>query len=574
MSLRLGFVALLAGVALPTSDAAAQRSPNVSRLMARMTVAQKAAQLIMPWVAGGYTAYDDSTFARIVRLVDSLGVGGVVISIGSPVDIAVRLNHLQRRARIPLLVASDFEGGTAFRFIPGGTAFPTNMGVGAGGLEQDAREMGRIIAQEGRAVGVHLTFSPVADVNNNPANPIINTRSFGGDPRRVADLVAAQVRGTQEHGMLATAKHFPGHGDTDTDSHLALPVVTADWARMDSLELVPFRAAIGAGVAAVMTAHIALPALDSGRTRPATMAPEILTGILRDSLGFTGLIITDALDMGGVVSAYGAGEAAVSALLAGSDILLMPTDPVEAVRAIVRAVDEGRVSRARLDASVRRVLELKRRLGLFGRRLVNVDSVGHVVARRAAQERAAAASARSVVLLRDSLGMLDSLTLRPRRVALVSYAEGVNSPLGTTLAGELRLRGHTVTVSRLWPPSGPAAYDSARAAMDTADAVIFAVAVRAREGAGSVSMPEPLGQLIATARRPALLASFGSPYLVMQVPEVPAYLLAWTTMGHAERAVAAALHGAPITGRLPVEIPPLYRIGDGITRAGRTGSPR
>ena len=305
-----------------------------------MTTAEKAAQLIMPWVSGGYTAWDEPGFVRIVRLVDSLKVGGIVISIGSPMEVAARLNHLQRRARVPLLVASDFEGGTAFR-INGGTAFPTNMGVGAGGQETDAWEMGRIIAEEGRALGVHLAFSPVADVNNNPANPIINTRSFGGDPALVARMVTAQIRGAQSHGMPSTVKHFPGHGDTGTDTHIAYAVIPATWRRLDTLELVPFRAAVKAGVSAVMTAHVVLPSIDTIPNRPATMAPEILTGILRDSLDFKGLVVSDALDMGAIVNTYGPGEAAVMALLAGNDILLMPTDPVAAVQALVQAVRRG-----------------------------------------------------------------------------------------------------------------------------------------------------------------------------------------------------------------------------------------
>ncbi len=549
--------------------ATAQRSrPDVGRMMRRMSVADKAAQLIMPWVAGGYTAWDDPAFEQVVRWVDSLGVGGVVISIGSPVDIAARLNHLQRRATVPLLVASDLEGGTAFRFT-GGTAFPTNMGVGAGGQETDAYAMGRIIAEEGRAVGVHLTFSPVADVNNNPSNPIINTRSFGGDPRLVARMVAAQIRGTQDGGMLATAKHFPGHGDTDTDSHLALPVVAADWPRIDSLELVPFRAAVQAGVAAVMSAHIALPGLDAGRSRPATMVPELLTGLLRDSLGFRGLIVTDALDMGGVVRGYGAGDAAVSALLAGSDILLMPADPAEAVRAVVQAVADGRVTPARLDASVRRVLELKVKLGLFRRRTVNLDSVGYLVGRRAAHEAARASASRSLVLLRDSLGVLERLNAGPARIALVAYTETGVGTLGGTLAGALRARGHEVTVTRLVPPSGAASYDTVRAAVAAADLALFAVQVRAREGAGSVAMPAALAEAITGAPGPALLVSFGSPYLISQTPAVPGYLLAWTATALSERAVADALSGAEVTGRLPVDIPPAYRVGDGLLRGGR-----
>lgn len=558
----------LVAAALCARPAAAQApTPDVDSVLSRLPLEEKVAQLVMPWIGGQYASYDDPGSERIRRWVDSLRVGGVIVSIGSPLDVAARLNHLQRLAPLPLLVASDLEGGTAFR-LTGGTAFPTNMGVGAAGQEADAYALGRLIALEGRAVGIHITFSPVADVNNNPGNPIINTRSFGEDPGLVARLVAAQVRGTQDHGMPATAKHFPGHGDTGTDSHLSLPVVQADWARLWRLELRPFRAAVEAGAELVMSAHVALPGIDSGRVRPATMVPEILTGVLRDSLGFRGLIVTDALDMGGVLGSYGEGEAAVRALLAGSDILLQPRDPEVAVRAVVAAVREGRVAEARVNASVRRLLALKGRLGLFTTRGVALDSVAVMVGRREHQELAADVSARAVVLLRDN-GTMDSLARRPQRLALVTYGEGNGSGVGGTLAAELRQAGHAVTTFRLSPASGPASYDSARAVLRAAPYQLFAVAVRARESAGTVAMPAPLGQLLEESGRRATLVSFGSPYLATQTPGIGGYLLAWTSNPFTERAVARAFAGAAVTGRLPVSIPPMFRVGDGLRREAR-----
>ena len=217
---------------------AAPGHTDLDRLLDSLPLRAKAAQLVMPWLAGTYAAYDAGALAEAERWVDSLGVGGLIVSVGSPLDIAAKLNHLQSRSRLPLLVASDLEAGTAIRLV-GGVAFPTNMGVAAGGRESDAYAMGRVTAREARAVGIHLAFAPVADVNNNPGNPIINVRSFGEDPRAVARFVSAAVRGMEEHGLLATAKHFPGHGDTETDSHLSLPAVSADWRRLDSLELLP-----------------------------------------------------------------------------------------------------------------------------------------------------------------------------------------------------------------------------------------------------------------------------------------------------------------------------------------------
>jgi beta-N-acetylhexosaminidase len=541
---------------------------SVDRLLDSLPLRAKVAQLVVPWIPGSYAAVDDPGFAKARAWVDSLQVGGIIVSIGSPLDIAAKLNVLQQSSRIPLLVASDLEGGTAMRFN-GGTAFPTNMGVAATGRELDAYEMGRITAIEGRAVGIHLDFAPVADVNNNAANPIINTRSFGEDPAAVAELVSAEVRGLQEHGMLATAKHFPGHGDTGTDSHITLPVIDAPWARLDSLELVPFRAAIKSGVAAIMSGHIALPGIDSGLVRPATLTPSILTGVLRDSLGFGGLVVTDALDMGGIVKTYGTGEAAVLALLAGADLLLQPADPQEAIDAVVAAVEQGRVSTARVDQSLRRVLEMKRRLGLFRHRTVPLDGVMYSVGTVEHQAIARDVTARSLVLARDSGGVVDQLRAGPQAVSLLTYADDPASGLGATLGNELRAAGYQVTSFRLWPSSGPASYDSAYAALAAAPMALVAASVRVSAWSGTISLPTAVAALIdSTARRqPTVLVSFGSPYLLTQTPSVQGYLLAWAGRPINEQAVAAAFTGrAEISGKLPISISPALPRGSGLVR--------
>src|SRR6266705_715164 len=307
---------------------------SVDSLLASLTTRQKVAQLVVPWLTGSYTAFDDSLFQTAARWVDSLAVGGLIVSVGSPFDIAAKLNALQRRSRLPLLVSADLEWGAGMRVV-GATAFPQIMAVGATGDPRDAYQIGAAAATEGRAVGIHVNFAPDADVNNNPANPIINVRSFGEDPRTVSRLVAQYVHGLHEHGMLATLKHFPGHGDTQTDSHIALPVIGAGYPRLDSLELVPFRAGIAAGADVVMSAHIAFPSF-TGSDDPGTLSAAVLTGLLRDSLHFQGLVVTDALTMGAIVTKYGAGEATVRAFLAGSDLLLMPADPDSALNAIDR----------------------------------------------------------------------------------------------------------------------------------------------------------------------------------------------------------------------------------------------
>jgi beta-N-acetylhexosaminidase len=543
---------------------------DVETLLAGLDVRDRIAQLVMPWIPGTYAAYDDDGFTRAEAWVDSLHVGGVIVSVGSPLDVAAKLNRLQQRSPLPLLVASDFEGGTSLR-LNGGTLFPPNMGVGATGSDSAAYDIGRITALEGRAVGVHLAFAPVADVNNNPANPIINTRAFGEDPADVGRLVAAQVRGLQDNGMLATAKHFPGHGDTGTDSHLALPVIGSTWARLDSVELVPFRAAIAAGVDVVMSAHIALPGIDPGQLRPGTVAPNILTGILRDSLGFHGLIVTDALNMAGVADMYGA-EAGVRAFLAGADLLLQPADPRAAIDAMARAVDRGEITMERLDTSVRRVLELKRRIGLFTRRTVPLDSVPAVVGNAEFQADAAEIAARSIVLVKDSGGVVYGLARARLPLTLVTYGEEENRTVGTALAAELRTRGFAVTLARLWPASGGASYDSVAAALQRSPTAVFATADRPIAGRGAIGLPAALTALIArTARdRPTVLVSLGNPYVIGGLPEVGSYLIAWRSNAVAERAVARALAGvATISGRLPITLPPSFARGWGLQRRVR-----
>ena len=292
-----------------------------------MTLREKVGQLMMPFVLGNFAPEGSETHDRIVNIIEEESVGGLIMSVGSPSEVAVKLNDLQNHSKYPLLVAADLETGAGFRFrgavhIPtnialgGATTFPSLMAFGATGDPRHAYQLGRITALEARAMGVHVPFAPVLDVNNNPDNPIINIRSFGEDPNAVADLGVALVRGLQDYGAVATGKHFPGHGDTGTDSHLKLPIIQVGRERLDAIELVPFRAAIAAGIQGIMTAHIAVPAI-SGETIPATVSHRVLTGLLRAEMGFDGIVFTDAMDMAAVTRLFPRGEAAVRAVLAG-----------------------------------------------------------------------------------------------------------------------------------------------------------------------------------------------------------------------------------------------------------------
>ena len=539
-------------------------APSADSILATLSPAEKVGQVLMPWLAGDYTAFDSDAFTRAARWVDSVGVGGIVVSVGSPLDVAAKLNELQRRSRLPLLITADLEYGTAMRLV-GGTAFPMAMAFGATGREMDAYELGRVTAIEARAVGIQMTFSPVGDLNNNPLNPIINTRSFGENPLDVSRLISAYIRGASEHGLFTTVKHFPGHGDVGVDSHLQLPVEQGCWNRLDTLELVPFRAAIHAGATAVMVAHILFPCFEHGDSLPATLSAPITTGILRDSLDFHGL--TDALTMGAVVSRFGAAESAVKAFLAGSDILLMPANLDSARAAMLAALAQGRITPARLDSSVRRILELKVQAGLFRRRTVDLDSIPLVVGQHAFQDLADDIAQRSLTLV--ARGPLDPVRSHRGRMAMITYAAETNLSIGGLLTDSLRAEGDTVTPFRIYPPSGPASYDSARVIIAHNPVVVFATSVRPIAGRGNVALPDSLASLIdLTARtKPTVLISFGSPYLQNQLPGFRgACLLAWSDIPATERAVANALTGrAAITGRSPVALSPEEPRGAGIT---------
>lgn len=568
----------LPDLTMPGPRAVLDGIPSVASLSLR----EKAGQLVMPWFSGEYWASDADPMMAAMHLARDEGVGGFVVGLGgSAYDLAAKFNALQRAAKFPLFIAADLESGPSSR-IRLASAFPGNMALGATGREQDAYDTGAIIAEEGRASGINFVFAPVVDVNNNPANPIINVRSYGEDPRRVGAMGAAFIRGLREHGMLATAKHFPGHGDTGTDSHLALPIIAAGRARLDSVELVPFRIAAGAGVDAVMSAHIAMPAI-TGSDVPATLSPLVLDTLLRQDVGFKGLIVTDALNMGAIVNKYGAAQAAVLALEAGADILLMPTDPTAVIDAVVAAVQRGDVSERRLDSSVTRILDAKARAGLFNRRLVDLNAIPSVVGVRAHTDLAQQIAQRSLVLVKDSAGMVPLMEGRRRRALVISYGDETNETVGNVFGLTLRTSGvDRVQAFRLWPASGALSYDTARTtarAVQAAGGAVF-VLVHARPSAfrpDAVVMPDSLAALVAQLTReglPVFTVALGSPYLLNQVPSTPGYLVAWSDNDVSERAAALALLGlAPVTGTLPVSLPPWAPLGAGLSRAPRVATP-
>jgi len=565
-------------------DADAQRW--VDTTLDGLSLRRQVAQLVLQWIPGGYAAPSSPDFGLLEAWVVEEGIGGVVPSIGTPHAFAAKLNALQSRAEIPLLVGSDFEnGGPGMRLggswalpsmLPqgGGTEFPPTMAFGAIGDPRFAYEYGRITAREARATGVGMLFAPVLDVNSNPDNPVIATRSFGADPQAVAELGAAFVQGARAGGALTTAKHFPGHGDTSVDSHLELPVVDADRGRLDAVELVPFQRAVAEGVDAVMTAHVAVPEV-VGSTVPATLAPQLMTGLLRDEMGFDGLLLTDALAMGAITEGYGGGEASVRAVEAGADVILTPADVTASVDAVVAAVASGRLSAERIRSSARRILEAKARLGLHRNRSTLLEAVDQVVGSGAHLAFADTAAARSLTLVRDHGDLVPWTPGRAGRVTHLRYAPSTMLWADQTFGDGLARRLPALETVTLDERTDSAGWVAAAEAVERSGRVVVSAYVSPRAGSGEEALPEPLRALLteAATTRPTVLVSFGNPYLLSAVPEAGSYLVAWGDRPVSQRAAVRALFGeAAISGRLPIPLPPFHGIGEGLDRAQRAES--
>lgn len=571
--MKSSLIVLVALLALPVAaPAGSQPSADwVDRTIDRLSLREKVGQMVMPWLPGGTPRPGSAEWKRARHLVGELGVGGVIVGRGDAVETAAWLNELQRLAPVSLLVSADLEWGAGTR-LNGATVLPVNMAIAAAGNPNYAYRAGQITAREARAAGIHLALAPVADVNVNPANPVINTRSYGADPQMVGSYVSAFVRGARDGGVLTAVKHFPGHGDTERDSHLTLPVLRVSHQRLNDVELVPFRAAIDAGADAIMTAHLAVPSLEPrrARRRPATLSRSVITDLLRRELSFDGLVITDALTMDGVRRGRGAGQVALEAVRAGADILLMPADAERAIDAVVDAVEAGRLREARIDASVRRILAAKARMDLHRRATVDLWGLLEVLDDPESRTWAQRVADRSLTVVgRDDADALPFVLHRGpvRRVLSIAYADSRRAEVNDVFDRELEELGGFVRTMRLWKRSSERQLDRVRAEARRADIVVFASYARALPWKGDLGLPSDIAELASDlVRDGAIVVGFGDPYVLGQFPEDGTYLLAWTDDEIAQRAAARAVAGrTAVTGRLPVAVPPLYTIGDGIT---------
>ncbi|HWQ54944.1 MAG TPA: glycoside hydrolase family 3 N-terminal domain-containing protein [Bryobacteraceae bacterium] len=562
-------------------------APTAARgWMKHMTLQQKAAQLVFISFNGLAPNSRSREYQRFVRLVRDTGVGGLVlvnwsngrvIQRAEPYELAAFLNRIQRTAKVPLLVCGDFERGASMR-VQDTPGFPHAMAFAAAGDPELTRYEGRVTAREARALGVQWVFYPVADVNNNPDNPIINIRSFGEDPLVVASHVRAFIEGAHadpKKYVLTSAKHFPGHGDTAVDTHLNMASITSSSERLEKMELVPFRAAVEAGVDSIMSAHIAVPALAPADV-PATLSRQVMTELLRTRMGFEGLVVTDALEMGGIAKGFSAGEAAVRALEAGVDVLVMPPDPEAAVKAVAAAVRSGRLSEKRLDESVARVLAAKAKLGLDRARLVDLEAIADEVSAPEAVERAQEVAERAVTLVRNEGGVVPLKA--PARTCFLVLAESRQAVGGQAFAAEVKRRAPDARVMTLDPTATTVVLDEAARNAAACDAVVVAAFAPVAAYRGNTALAGEytrLVEMLMASGKPVTLVALGSPYLLRYFPKVQGYLATYSPVPVSETAAVRALFGEiSIRGKLPVTIPGMARYGDGIMVPVRTATPQ
>lgn len=538
----------------------------VEQTLKGLTLRQKIGQMINVRVGGDFANFESDSFVKTRELVEKQGLGGFTVYRGSANSIASITNELQRLAKIPLLFSADYERGLRMQ-MPTGTPFTTAMGLGATGDTDAAFRQGKIICEEMRAIGVHWFFGPVADLNNNPDNPVINIRSYGANPNKVGEMVAAISKGLQEKNCLSSLKHFPGHGDTATDSHIGLASINVDKKRLNSLELIPFKKGIEQGADSVMTGHLIVPQVTNDEI-PSTLNPKISTDLLRKELNFKGIIVTDGMEMGAIVKNYSEEKSVVMAVQAGADVILLPLDAIRAIDWIEAAVKRGELTEERINESVRKILEAKYRLGLTENRLVDLAKVNQIIEKPENVREANAIAEKSITLLRNDKNLLPLSSEKAAKTLYIVVAADDDPIEGSAFIPEIKKRVPTAKTYRVDLRSTSAEYEKILNEAKDFDAVVLAVNVKRAAGKGTVALPDMqtdfVKKMIASGKDTAVIA-FGSPYLLRQFPEAKTYAVTYAIEEVAQLAVVKTLFGeVKFQGRLPVGIPNLFEIGSGI----------
>ncbi|MBZ0255905.1 glycoside hydrolase family 3 protein [bacterium] len=538
----------------------------VEETLASMSDKQKVGQLFCPYLMHETLSAQQQIEEYAVRIRDEIveyAPAGYYLNRYYLGATPLLIDLMQLHSDVPLFIAADMEsgagGGLGGVIAPCLTVFPPAMAIGATGFEPYAYLTGFHTAREAKAIGVNWVFAPIMDVNINPDNPIVNTRSYSGDPERVAVLASQAVRGLHKGGVIACGKHFPGHGDTSLDSHQVLDVIHADRERLERVELLPYRRAIAEGqLGAIMTAHIAVPALDPGEKRPATLSPPIVTGLLREEMGFKGVIVTDAMLMGGVTTIYQPGEAAVLALEAGCDLILMPPDLAAAYAGVEEAVNSGRLSQERVDASIRRILSLKAQFNLNEQPPCSMDVIDELLQSNDATNASASICSDAITILANKEEQLPLPSERP--TAAIAFFDTVDefSDFGEAFFEEMEEHANCVSTICITPTSNQTVYDTARECIDNNDVVVLAMAVDVLPDKGSVTLPESMAELVdevlASGKTTAIIA-FGSPYIYQRFPDAPVFLCGYGYLEPMCTAAIDVLYGArKARGVVPVEL--------------------
>jgi len=548
-----------------------QREPvssdiDVDSLLNSMTLHDKIAQLFVVPAYGAFTNENEPRYLRLKRLVSEQNVGGIIFFQGDVYGQAMMTNELQSLAKIPLWITQDMEFGAAMR-VRGTTRFTPAMGIAATQDPENAYKKGVITAREAKSLGVHQVFAPVLDVNNNPDNPVINVRSFGGVPEIVAEFGNYFIRGIESEGILATAKHFPGHGDTDVDSHLALPSIDHNYERINNLELVPFRVNIESGLQSIMSAHIAYPNISENNGRPSTLDESVLNRILIDSLQFDGLVVTDGLEMQGITDHYAPGEAVVLALKAGADLMLISPDELTAIEGVKDAVEIGRISEERIDQSVRKLLNLKKNRGVFENHAIDLQSLNRDINTRNYQAIANSIARQSLTVLSNEQDIIPITDAKYPTVLVVTVADDSDGDTGSNLAREMRKYHQRVVYHNIDQRTTDEEKAEILEAAESADLIVIGSFIMVRSYQ-PIQLPDELKEIVTELtdiNKPSMLLAFGNPYVVRDIPNVDSHVLAWSSSSNqVEQSVPGLFAAEHINGRLTSEIPGFYPIGTGL----------
>ncbi len=538
----------------------------VEKTLKSMTLREKIGQMIVTGVLGDYKNVNGEKFAEVRKQIVENKVGGFVFYRGDALELAALTNEMQTISKVPLFMAADFERGLPMQ-IKSGTSFTHNMGIAAAGNPQDAFRKGQIIAEEMKAIGINWLYGPVSDVLNNPANSMVNVRSYGENPETVSKFVAEEVRGLRMGGVISTAKHFPGHGDTPMDSHINTPTININRARFEAVELAPFRAAIAAGLDSFMTAHIALPQI-TGDDIPASLNPKINRDLIRKELKFDGIITTDSLGMGAITKNYKGTDGAVLAIKAGADIALLPPNVKETIDALETAVKKGEIPEKQIDDSVRRLLKVKYRIGLIQNHSVDLNQVSKLIEKPENVKFANDLAERSMTLLRNENQVLPLDLKRAGKTLFIIAAGDDDADQGAVFKAAIEQRVKPARVVKVDKRTTSAEYAQLLNDVKSSETVVIGAFVKRAALKGTVALPDEeaefVRQAIAANQKTAVVA-FGSPYLLQQFPQAKSYLAAWAVEDVAQTAGVRAIFGeTAITGKSPVALPNFFKIGDGL----------